>query len=319
MRIFLVTFLLLFSSCNKESKTEYFEAWLVNNWLGVKKVESLLPDAFFPERSIVKPQMTWKPILKVDSYKESWCLFYRIPHKRLNKGRGIIRVIKKRLGEDCSRTLDKVPEIEIDGITHLKIYFTSRSEKNIKLKTEYKPFRLYISFNRLEDKDLALSLPLVNVEAKDLINKNKLHRKLNKYKRYDEPWKETLYPGLKIYSGNFNPKRPVAIDGDLPLNYSQNFFKYCYQVDKECKVVKEFNCGECERGWYSIVDHACPGGGSKLCGPSLCGGKNQPACPRGESYSSLENDSLCYRGSVAGICQKGLETYCDENKILVCR
>lgn len=318
MKYLLILF--LFISCKpNHSNLEYFDAYIYNNWLEAHSVVAKYPEGFSANKSIVDPQMTWKIILKVSTKDFVDCLFYRIPHKRLNKGKGIIKVVRVSKKETCSRALEKRPEISIEGISHFKTYFTSKLEKNLISKREFKPFHLYMSATRDNEKDWALVLPLHNITANDFLNPNKIKRKQKKYKRYDQPWKESLRPGMSVYPNDFKPMREVVIDGNLKLNYAQNNIKFCYRVDKTCKVVQDFECQKCKRGWYSVVDYNCNGGGSKLCGPSECGGRNQPACPRGTAFEIVEDMNLCFRGSNAGICEKGLETYCDENQVLVCR
>lgn len=319
-KYFFIISIFILSSCQNQSNSlKYLDAFIVNNWSDAFSIEVEFPEAFSPDQSILSPQMTWKTIIKVKKREYAHCLFYRIPHRRLSKGRGIIKVTRISLKEDCSNVLERKAEIELDEISHLKVYFTSKLERNLITKAEFKPFHLYISASKEGEKDWGLALPLHNISSSKMINPRKINKKIKVFKKYDEPWTDSYRPGMSIFLGNFSFKKQPIIDGNISLDYSQNNFKFCYRVDNECKVTKKFECDKCKKGWYSIVDFSCKGGGSKLCGPSGCGGRNQPACPKGESFETAENGNLCFRGSRAGLCQKGLETYCDENNVLVCR
>lgn len=316
--VYLLLFLLL--SCQpKQNDFKYLEAYIYNNWIDADAVEANYPKSFSATKSVTEPQMTWKNILRVTTRDYVDCLFYRIPHKRLSRGKGIIKIFRIKKKESCSRSLEKKSEILIEGVSHFKAYFTSKNEKNLISKSEFKAFHLYISASRTNDKDFAIVLPLHNVSSRSFHNPNKVNRKKNKFKRYDEPWRDGLLPGLKLFSGNYKPKIKTSSTEEISFDYAQDRYKFCYRVTKECKVTQEFECGKCKKGWYSIVDYNCAKGGSKLCGRSECGRRNQPACPRGTNLEELESNNYCFRGSTAGICEEGLETYCDGNQVLVCR
>tara|TARA_Y100000590_G_scaffold469529_1_gene657577 strand:- start:16664 stop:17542 length:879 start_codon:yes stop_codon:yes gene_type:complete len=292
---------------------------MVKEFSGSHKIIAMDKASFFPQKSIISPQMTWKTLLRIEKQDSTLCLFYRIPHKRLSKGKGILKITKVKSTENCENVLERKPEIKVSKLSHLKLYFTSKRERNLKLKTEFKAFHFYFSVSRQDEKDLVLELPLYNTVTSNLKNPNKLQYKTKNFEKYDEPWRETLAPGMRVYTGDIKLGRPVVIDGDVWLNYAENNYKFCYRVDRSCKILQDFECGTCKRGWYSVVDHACKNGGSKLCGSSRCGERNQPACPRGTGFEEPQNGSYCFRGSKAGICRDGLETYCDENEVLICK
>lgn len=318
MKLFtLLFFITLLTSClKKEVNFNYFGAYLTNHWVYADEVIVKNPESFFAAKSITSPQMTWKNLLRVSLGNVDHCLLYRIPHKRLSKGRGVLKVVKLRKKELCSGVLERNPEVQIEGLSHLKIYYTSKLERNLISKVTYRPFHLYISATRPGDKDWAFILPLYNVTSGKFINPNKLSRKSKVYKKYDSPWQDTLRPGFGLLAPNQKIKSPIK---KSKLDYSEENYKFCYRVDRTCKIVMNFECQKCKNGWYSIVDFKCNKGGSKLCGTSSCGMRNQPACPRGESFEEAGDLNFCFRGSKAGICQDGLETYCDGNKVLICR
>ncbi len=317
MKKFLLVILVALISCTPEkSKLLDLELFLTNNWSEALSIEATYPEAFYPGKSIIKPQMTWKTLLKVKLRDSTHCLFYRIPHKRLSKGEGILKITSLGSSDDCTRVLEKRELFKIEGIKHLKLYFTSTTEKNLIQKTKFKPFHLYLSASKTNQGELLIELPLFNILKEETINPNRLGSRDFQFKKYDEPWKRTMFKGMQVFNGDFELEKSKKAK---VINYKEGRVDYCYRVNSECKPIIEYECGRCEQGWYSVVDFNCKGGGSKLCGISDCGNRGQPACPRGSRYSDEGSSLNCFKGSVSGICNKGLETYCDENKILVCR
>lgn len=315
--LLILIFISSISGCwQKESTLHDLDSYLTNHWIEALEIEATFPEAFYPEKSIIKPQMTWKNLLKVRLKDSVNCLFYRIPHKRLSKGEGILKITDLGKNDSCSRVLEKKPKFIINGIKHLKLYFTSTEEKNLIQKTKYKPFHLYLSASKSKQGELLIELPLFNILKKNTDNPNRLGKKDFEFKKFDEPWKETMFPGMQVFSGSLSP---VKEKPKLTPNYKEGRVDYCYKVTNECRTEIEFDCGRCIGAWYSVVDYNCKGGGSKICGISNCGMRGQPACPRGSTFSEEGSRLNCFRGSKAGICMDGLETYCDENKILVCR
>ena len=315
-KLLFITLIFILSCTQQKNSLEDLELYLTNHWTESLAIEATYPEVFYPGKSIIKPQMTWKTLLKVKLKDSVNCLFYRIPHKRLSKGEGILKITELGQFDTCDRVLEKKELFRIEGIKHLKLYFTSTEEKNLIQKTKYKPFHLYLTASKTGEREVLIELPLFNILKSKTINPNRLGKRNFEYKKYDEPWKRQMFPGMQVYSGDFNP---VKSKNAVKLNYAEGRIKYCYKVNSECKAEVEFECELCENSFYSVVDFNCKGGGSKLCGISNCGSRGQPACPRGSSYSDAGSNLNCYKGSKAGICNLGLETYCDENKILVCR
>lgn len=316
MKFLLLFFFLLLSCVPEKSSLKDLELFLNNNWVEALSIESTYPESFYPGKSITKPQMTWKTLLKVKLKDSVHCMFYRIPHKRLSKGEGILKITELGNNESCERVLERGELIKITGIKHLKIYFTAKEERNLIQKTKFKPFHLYLSATKTNVGEIAIELPLFNILKRKTINPNRLGSKKFEFKKYDEPWKETMHPGMQVFMGDFSPVKKQIKSSP---SYKVGRVDYCYKVNSSCEKEIEFNCERCEEGFYSVVDYNCKGGGSKLCGISHCGDRGEPACPRGSSFSEEGSQINCFKGSSAGICNSGLETYCDENKILVCR
>lgn len=81
-------------------------------------------------------------------------------------------------------------------------------------------------------------------------------------------------------------------------------------------VCSEEECRNCPRG-FLIVTTA--NGIKRIChDPSLCGGRNQPACYLGQDWGGPKN-SGCIDNSKSGWCQAGLATRCSSDlEYLVC-
>lgn len=92
----------------------------------------------------------------------------------------------------------------------------------------------------------------------------------------------------------------------------------CHGVNSNCQDVIGYRCEKCPSAFYEVVDFNCPQGGSKYCGVDECGKKNKPACPRGYEILGTKLKSLCFDGSPAGLCGPGLQTFCNEDNILIC-
>jgi hypothetical protein len=123
----------------------------------------------------------------------------------------------------------------------------------------------------------------------------------------------------RIYFGQFTPAKRESMGTNPDLKYKDGEATFCHRMNENCQEVISNQCDRCAYGWYEVVDYSCPGvGGSKICGPSRCGERGEPACVRGLQHGVPPFD-ICSEGSNAGFCQKGLETICDENKILICK
>jgi hypothetical protein len=88
----------------------------------------------------------------------------------------------------------------------------------------------------------------------------------------------------------------------------------CYEVDANCKVVKN-NCDQCPNGFFEIIDSNCPGGGTRYCGSQLCGVKGDYACYRGKRYSGYTLD-YCVNDSPVGFCNKLYRIRCLGKKLI---
>ena len=122
---------------------------------------------------------------------------------------------------------------------------------------------------------------------------------------------------LRAYSENPNNSEQDLL-GSLTDSYLEKTAVRCHQVNSDCEEVKANECQRCRYGYYEVVDHLCPQGGSKFCAPNKCGRKGEPACLRGIKHIQQEISTLCFADSPAGFCEAGLVPHCDENQILIC-
>ena len=117
----------------------------------------------------------------------------------------------------------------------------------------------------------------------------------------------------------FNLKRKTSFIGDAGDNYRDGTAKTCHRVDRNCNDTLENTCHLCRYGYFEVIDHPCPQGGSKFCGQDRCGEKGQPACILGLSrLHATFRRQPCQDYSPAGSCLSELQSSCDENGILVC-
>ncbi|MEH0860389.1 hypothetical protein [Halobacteriovorax sp. DPLXC-1] len=133
------------------------------------------------------------------------------------------------------------------------------------------------------------------------------YRMPRKFSAFQNQLKKSYFDNVFISGGLEYLKDKVLKDGQL-----------CHGVNIECKDVVANICDMCPSGSYEVVDFNCKQGGSKYCGVNKCGTKNQPACPRGYKVLDTKLPSLCFNGSPAGFCEPGLETFCNDDGILVC-
>lgn len=176
---------------------------------------------------------------------------------------------------------------------------------------------LEMSFN---EKD---SILLMNIGAKSLsFDVPTFKSRQNSFELLSDGSPEAKLSYISI-SGTSPLKSTRKLVGMFSDNYRDGSAELCHQVDRSCQNVTEDTCSDCRYGWYEVVDHHCPQGGSKYCGVNRCGDQGQPACPRGEIAASRllgEGEILewCSKDSVAGFCQQGLSPHCDGNGVLIC-
>ena len=110
----------------------------------------------------------------------------------------------------------------------------------------------------------------------------------------------------------------IFVDRDIKNIKKLGDLEICHGVNSNCQDVVGYRCERCPGSFYEVVDFNCPQGGSKYCGVEDCGKKNKPACPRGYEVLETKLKSLCFDGSPAGFCGPGLQTFCNEDNILIC-
>lgn len=86
----------------------------------------------------------------------------------------------------------------------------------------------------------------------------------------------------------------------------------CHDISGDCEEKSPSKCNACDQGWHEIPNGCFVG--PKICGPSDCGGKDQPACRRGMIWQRKEIETDCRIESSFAWCNKGRSIYCDGDK-----
>ncbi len=93
----------------------------------------------------------------------------------------------------------------------------------------------------------------------------------------------------------------------------------CHTLDENCNVIKNYECDNCQNGWYEVLETKCLKVRNKFCGPIKCGEKGQFACIRGlENIDALSNKYVCSPENKLGFCNRSLTLICKNKKSLIC-
>ena len=242
------------------------------------EITSIRYDERILGKRLQRPQGTWYRLFEAKYKGRKWCLFYRTPNQKNGVASGELR-----WGDRCeSAYLNK---ILVEGISHLKI--------------EAYRFETVLYFKR--ERSIQWILPHFNIQTDRF------------YQRYDSPVKKSYRTGLSI--GQWVDETQKI--GKLRDRYGKGSATICHQVNENCQNVIENICDQCRFGHFEVVDFRCPQGGSKYCGQSHCGERNEPACLRGFRANQVTS-KRCEDHSMAGFCQQGLHLECDSNGILMC-
>ena len=209
---------------------------------------------------------------------DSFCFIYKTPFPSKNK-KGVIQWVQVDEESDC-QAFKKLQVIEsLEGIEKLKFSINQKD----------KQLFLDISFSH-NTTLITKSFPLLN-------NSKVKRKKINFY-----------YPSIT-----------KELIGSSEDNYKDKTSKLCHKVDRDCKNIISNKCDLCRYGYFEVIDHYCPQGGSKHCGVSHCGEKGQPACLVGfEMVNDKFKQKPCQELNPAGYCLPGLNTFCDQNNVLIC-
>jgi hypothetical protein len=236
-------------------------------------------DSYLNKGVVNRPPRVWVELLRYDNGQNiRKCLIFKTPYK---DEKGVLKLVDLKQ-KKCS-TFEK-GEVIFDGLEELKVQLSSKGQNGRK---SYLVLRYGVG-----EQQQSYEIPLLN------------YVKRKSFQKYDNQLDIGFIDELSF--GKVLAIKTIA-DGNV-----------CYGVNSECKVVIDNECDKCQSGFYEVVDFNCPGGGSKFCGAIECGKRNQPACPRGYQILDSKLPSLCFDGSPAGLCEAGLRTFCNEDKILIC-
>ncbi len=301
-----------FTSYSNLEREDFFSTFKAKVY-AAHKVKVKSPSYFNNNKEIIRPKNTWQNIMQIylyadDGREQSFCLNYRVP---LNTDGGELSYFIIDRNITCPLLPEGKSQFSLKNIKNVKLFLSSKEKK--KLKLEAYRFRLNYSFF---GKKYRLEIPFVNLRMKKLIFLTKKN-KGQSFKKYSTSSKKGKHNSL-VFLTSFN----VRNDGHFMSSdhqYGDKNLTLCHKVEKDCSDSIVNKCDRCSGNWFEIVDYNCPQGGSKFCGQAQCGEVNQPACPRGVTYIGLEYIDVCFDGSPAGICRKGLTPVCIGDKYLVCK
>jgi hypothetical protein len=291
MRFKNISFLFIFLfSCSKVSSRKLFYDLTYVKWVTAIEVEIPQKRTYELKKEITMPAYTWMNLLKLTflnkkNEKVIHCLFYKTPLK--DRKKGSLKVVELKNSSRCENQFDKDAFVELKEVEKLSV----DNESGLILK---------FIFNQ---RDELFHYPFYNLENED---------RFKSLQRYS---KSPFVRGKGVRLGPFlNQYLPLG-----NLKTSSNELNICQKVLKSCLIEKEGLCEDCRFGVFPVVSRNCSGTKTFVCGPINCGEKNMPACPVGLLSSKIEEgEDPCFHESPAGLCQKGLKTYCSDDHILVC-
>jgi hypothetical protein len=236
------------------------------------------------------PPYLWRQLMRT----ENICLWYRTPSENED---GTLKLIPSDACEDYSaQELAQVHQV-------LGVKLSVRDSVVLQLqKTE---------------QNHQLEFPLINVEQ--IHQGDRITSRIDEKKELSSSAHLINGKSLKLYNRPLSELGLYPKKGSIELSYQDKTAIFCHRFSDTCDEETLFTCDSCLGGWYEVVSHRCADGQTtKICGRDRCGQKGEPACPRGLAFMSDDDESWCFEGSRAGLCQDGLITSCDENQILIC-
>jgi len=231
--------------------------------------------------SLNRPSNTWIELASGNFQSYKVCLTYKTPFRKKS---GVLMLSRKSIDSSCFGKGHSLYQFEV---SHLSGVWSNESK--IYLGEERTIIHPKTLFFRLisKGKKILVRIPLENIDKqeKTIFTEDVLER------------------GIK----------PIGKRLD---SYAKKTAKLCRNIDESCNVIGKDTCAMCAYGWFEVIGHGCEAGGRRYCGSSKCGQRGQPACLKGKMFLEKNN---CVMGSKAGFCAPGLTTYCDTNKVLICR
>lgn len=91
--------------------------------------------------------------------------------------------------------------------------------------------------------------------------------------------------------------------------------EYCLRMHDDCSAIIEDKCDLCRDHYTIVAGGACADRPDKICGKFPQGGRGELAVYRGHEFSDLAGLFGCQNASIEGMCDEGLETRCENNKL----
>ena len=310
-KIFLLLFLM---SCFKSNVSEisHFRNTLFNNVFLSHKIE--IDQNFVNTQQVIdRPFNTWQSIITFEGSSDNKIIKYCLNLKISPSEGGTSKLSLNQISSNsnCNESYGE-GLVSLDRLSKVS-FFLFNEDKTI-FSGKMSAYTLTIKFSR-NSKDEIIKIALSNADLNNLKGpKNDIS--YTRYSTFSVPGKNM---GLKLSrvsnKASYDFKKWV---GEFTDNYQDRTSKICHQFAKNCIEITANICNDCKYGFYEVLDYNCPQGRTKYCGKSNCGQRGMPACLSGMERLKKESVEVCYENSPYGICQQGLNTFCDENHILIC-
>ncbi len=290
-KIFVLSILLF--SCSEDKELNLHKRWF--DTFEIKKSKNFEWGAL-----VLKPENTKFELFEVKHYKvnsfeiQQDCIFIKTPFKRTMGELFIAQKERPTCHEQLHKKMLRVLEFK-----EIK-FFLSKNVLVIKADETIMNIKLY-NYNPTQNAFMEVYGPNVDLGyLSSGVNERPLILKSS------NNFLEKTF---------FIKKQKDILIKDTPFKVTN---KKCHSLDGKCRSKKEFTCDECPNGYVEVVGGLCLSGGDKYCAPLDCGGIGQIACYRGSKHTLGPKKLACQNESVEGICQFGLQTYCQDD-ILFCR
>lgn len=108
----------------------------------------------------------------------------------------------------------------------------------------------------------------------------------------------------------FNTIKLQTIPHTDHLNWQKA--QICFAVDDQCQPIISEQCHLCEKGYFTLYNTHCKTHGTSYCGEIRCGQRGQPACYLGQHHIKQDDFKGCSPFTEEWFCHQGLEIKCSK-------
>lgn len=225
---------------------------------------------------ISKPQNSWQVLFALTFIDSNFILSKDCVYYRVPGDElGKLKIKSVPFEAECNSQILSAGDVELDQVTNVSLF----TEENA-LKLSFKQNNKNESWTLSTVSDWKKPEPKLLLSSAD----------------YKSP------PMIYLASGSAVGKKPIGIqDGIL-----------CHNIASDCQELSSSTCKNCDHGWVEIPNGCSVG--PKVCGVSLCGSKDQPACRRGTQWQRKGETYDCRSDTSFAWCSGNLTIVCDGDK-----